>query len=76
MTNWKRTGNPDTDNRNIQPRFCNKIWHWKMCNVDNGKWEKRNDRRNKTTKSRKRQNARREGKLQVLENIGSGNKDW
>ena len=44
----------------------------KMCHANNELWEKTNDGRNRTTKSRMNQNAWRKGKLQVLENIGNG----
>ena len=39
-----------------------------MYHAHNRKWEKRNDRRNKTAKSRKNQNAWRKGKLQAIKN--------
>ena len=41
----------------------------KMYQADNKKQKTRNDGRNKSTKSRKNQNARREGNLQILGNI-------
>ena len=41
------------------------------CHAYNEKWEKANNRRNKTAKLEKNQNTRREGKLQVLGNIRS-----
>ena len=40
-----------------------------MCHVNDGKSKKRNNKRNRTTKSGKYQTALREGKLQVLGNI-------
>ena len=43
-----------------------------MCHAHYEKWEKINNRWNRTTKSRKNQNVWREGKLEVLRNIGSG----
>ena len=42
-----------------------------MCHAGNEKWEKINNGR-RTAKSEKSQNAWKEGKLQVLGNIGSG----
>ena len=42
----KGIGNSDTNNKNIQPRYRNKIWHQKMCHAHNEKWKKRNDGRN------------------------------
>ena len=49
-----------------------RIRHWKMFHADNEKWEKRNNRRNRTAKSGKDQNAGRKRNLQVLENMESG----
>ena len=46
----------------------NAIRH-RMCQSHNEKWKKINKGRNRTAKSRKNQNARRKGKLQVLGNI-------
>ena len=42
-----------------------------MCHAYNEKRETTNDGRNRTTKSRKNQNAQRKGNLQILGNIGS-----
>ena len=42
-----------------------------MCYANNEKGEKRNNRRNRATKSGKHQNTLRKRKLQVPENIGS-----
>ena len=43
-----------------------------MYYADNEKWEKKINRRNRTAKLGKHKNVWREGKLQVLGNIGSG----
>ena len=40
--------------------------------IENEKWATKNDGRNRTTKPRKKQNARRKGKLLLLGNIRSG----
>ena len=45
-----------------------------MCNTDNEKGETRNNERNRTNKSGKRQDTLRKRKLQVPGNIGSGHK--
>ena len=49
MQKCKRTRDPDTNNKNIQPEYRNGIWHWKMCLAHNEKWEKRNNWKNRTT---------------------------
>ena len=64
--NEKRTGDSDTNNKNIQLGYRGGICHRKMCYGHNKKWEKTNNKRNKTAKSRKNQNAWRKGKLQLL----------
>ena len=46
-------------------------WHRKMWHANNEKRKMTNDGRNRTTKSRKNQNAWRKVILQVLGNIGS-----
>ena len=66
--NWRAS---DANNKNIQPKCMNGIWHRKVCNNHNEKWKVTNNGRNRTAKSRKNQNFRRKGKLQVLGNIGS-----
>ena len=43
-----------------------------MCHTNNEKGKMANDVRNRTTKSRKNQNTRRKGNLQILGNIRSG----
>ena len=68
----KRTGDSYADNKNIQPGYKNGIWQWKICQADNENWKKRNSGKNRTTKSGKHYKVLRRGKLQVLENIGSG----
>ena len=50
----------------------NGIWQRKICHADNEKLKKRNNRRNRTGKSRKNQNAKKKRKLQVFENSISG----
>ena len=54
------------------PGYKNGNWHRKMCYTYNENKKKMNNRRNRTTKSRKNQNIWRKGKLLVLRNIGSG----
>ena len=66
--NWKRIGNPNTDPENIQSWHRDGMWHRKMCHAIN----ETHDRRNRTTKPWKNQNARRKGNLPVLGNVGSG----
>ena len=53
-------------NKNMQSEYRNRIWHWKRNHVNNEKWKKIDYGRNNTAKSRKSQNARRKGRLQVL----------
>ena len=43
-----------------------------MCHTSNEKWKTTNKGKNRTTKSRKNQNAQRTGKLKILGNAGSG----
>ena len=59
----KRTGDLDTNNRDIQPGYWNGIWHGKMCHTDNEKEWKRISKRNWTTKSTMHKDAWREEKL-------------
>ena len=59
----KSTGDSDTKNKNIQPRYRNGILHRKMCYDHNEKWEKINNGRKKTSKLEKNQNAWREEEL-------------
>ena len=47
----------DTNNKNIQPRYWNGIWHRKICDVHNEKWEKGNNGTNIIAKSSKSQNG-------------------
>ena len=54
---WKRTGNLDTNNKNIQPEYRNGIEHWNMCYAHNEKWKKRINRINGIAKSGKHQNS-------------------
>ena len=59
--------------KNIQQGYRNRIWHRQMYTAYDQKFEKINDGKNRNTKPRKKQIARKEGKLQLLWNIGSGN---
>ena len=52
-------GDPNTSNKNIQSGYRNRIWHRKMCHSYNERWEKTNDRRNRTLKLRKNLNTKR-----------------
>ena len=61
----------DTTNRNIQPRYRNRIWHWKMRHAHGKEW-KRHNGKNRTAKSKKHQNVWRKEKLQILGNIRRG----
>ena len=59
---WKKIRDSDANNKNIQPDYRNGILHRKMCHANNNeKWEKTNNGRNRTAKSRKNQNALRKG---------------
>ena len=49
----KRTGDPDTKKRNMQPRYMNGIWHRKMCHANNEGLEKTSSTKNITAKSGK-----------------------
>ena len=71
LQKWIRIGDPDTNNKNIQPEFRNGIWHRKVFHADNEKWEKRRNGRNWTAIAGKDQNAQGKRKWQVLGNIGS-----
>ena len=51
--------------------YRNGIWHRKMCYAKNEMRKKRNNRRNRITKLKKNQNARKKGKLQIFGNIGN-----
>ena len=64
----KRIPNPDTDSENMQSGHTDGIWHKKMCHVNN---EKRKTSHEVRKKQEKKQNARKKGNLQILENIGS-----
>ena len=68
---WKRIGESNTNNKNIQLDNRNGIWHGKISYTHNQKWKKTNNGRNKTAKLRKKQNTWRKGKLQVIGNIGN-----
>ena len=43
-----------------------------MCYSNYEKWKTTNDGRNRTTKTRKNQNTRRKGNLEISGNIGNG----
>ena len=68
---WKRTGNSNTRSENIQSGHWDGIWHGKMWYASNEKQQTTPDGPNGTTKSRKNQNTRRKGNLQILRDIGS-----
>ena len=53
-----KIGNPHTDSEDIQWRYRDGIGQ-KICHVNNEKWTTINDGRNRITKSRKYENARR-----------------
>ena len=63
-------GKPNTGSEDIQSGYRDEIWQRKICRANNELLKTTNDGRNRTTKSRKNQNAQRKGK--VLWNIGSG----
>ena len=52
---WKRIGNPNKGDEDIQWRFKDGIWYTKICYSNNEKRKTINDRRNRTIKSRKNQ---------------------
>ena len=70
--NEKELGDSNTNNKNIQTGNRDGIWLRKMCHCDYKKRKKTKNGRNRTAKSRKYQNVRRKGSLQVLRNSGSG----
>ena len=72
LQKWKKNGDSDTNDKNIQPGYGNGICHRKLCHAHNRKWKKKNNGRNRTAKSGKNLNALSETNLQVLRNIGSG----
>ena len=63
---WKRTGNPNTDSKNIQWRYRDLIWQRKMYHANNKKRKTTNDGWNWTTTSRRNQRAQRKRNLQIL----------
>ena len=68
----KKDGNPSTGSKNLQSGYKDGIWHRKMYHANNENQKTSTGRKNRTTKSRKNQNARRKGNLQVLGNIRNG----
>ena len=62
----------ETNNKNIQPGYRNRIWHRKIGHAHNEKCTKSNIRRNRTAKFGKTQIDQRKGKYLVLGNIGRG----
>ena len=50
----KRIGNPNTDSEKIQSKYRNGIWHRKTRHASNEKRVTTHDRRNGTTKLRKK----------------------
>ena len=63
----KRIGNPNTNSKNIQSRYRDRVSHRKCAMLV----MKSDTGRSRTTKSSSHQNARRKGNLQILGNIGS-----
>ena len=51
----------------IYAKYRDGIMHGKICHSNNEKQKTTNEGRNRTTKSRKKQNVRRNGNLQILE---------
>ena len=68
---WKRIGSPNTGSVDIQSRYRDRIWHRKMCYANNEKQKTTHDRRNRTTKSSKNQNALRKVTNKYWERIPS-----
>ena len=60
----KKTGDQDTNNKNIHPVYTNGIRHRKMCDIYNDMWGKRNNGMNRTAKSKTQES----GILGVKEN--------
>ena len=56
---------------NIESIYRNGIWHRKRRRASNEKWQTTHDRRSRTTKSNRIQNARGKGNVQILWDIGS-----
>ena len=54
----KRTRNPHTGSENIKSGYRDKIWLRKMCHTNNEKLKTTYNGKNRTTKSRKNQNAK------------------
>ena len=57
-----RFGKSNTDSDNIQSSYSNGIWNRKMHHASNEKREKTHDRRNRSTKSRKKSECLEKGK--------------
>ena len=53
----KRILNPNIGNEDIQWRYRDGIWLWKLCYVNIEKRKTANGRKNRTAKSRKHENA-------------------
>ena len=66
----KRIGKPNTNCENIQSRYSNGIWYWKIRHASNEKWQTTLDG-NWTNKSSDNQNAWRKENLQILGDTGS-----
>ena len=69
----KKTGDPETNIKNIQSGYRDDIWLWEVSHADNETWPKRNYWRNRTAKLGKHQHTWREGMFEGLENIESEN---
>ena len=68
---WKRTGDFDTNNKNIQSGYRIGIWQLKMCHGHNEKREKRNSGRKKSDNQEKIRTLR-EKEITNTWNTGSG----
>ena len=66
----KKAEYSDTNNKKIQLRYKNGIWHRKYAKLIMNSGKKTNDRRNEITESGKSQKTYRKGNLQVLWNAG------
>ena len=69
--NYEKWENTNTGSENIQSGHRDGLWHGKRRHANNENQETTHDGRSRIAKSRKTQNARRRGNLQILGNIGS-----
>ena len=72
MKKKKRIGNLNINNKNKKSGYIEWSWHRKMGHSNNENQKITNEGRNRTTKSRKIQNASRKENLKELRKIGSG----